>query len=617
MEYPRELKVKVSKIFGEQDVYITLYSGLTSFVGTNASGKTQTLRALRDKLKQEIGKDKVRYLSSNRIGSMEQYRSKVNQYNYATNDYSFGDQGTRAVRHEIETANGDFFTMDDRKDVYIKVAERLSVLFHRQIFIRWDAGQMKVFFGKKGGEEEYSVAAEASGLVNVISILAALFDEAVEVLLIDEPEVSLHPQLQSYLMREIKGTAIKYKKTIIIATHSAEMIELNTVQDLSNLVFFKDRELPKQISPETSELRNVKLNDFLLRMSLTYTEGFFAKKILLIEGSSDMIICRYLSNELGLNLDVAGSQIIPVEGKGQFPVITKLFRLIGKEVCVLTDLDGFIDDNEVINLFSTLPNATEIANCHGNDKLQDMIGAIKTKIEELIRRNKANMTEIYHLHPYWVNRDQKADEDKPIRRALIAKLFTASDEDVLQWPEGEEWKKLKTRITVLFDILEKVGCFVLRKGALESYYSFASDTTYAGKPSAAIIEIRKLQEKENCEAIREQYADIIRALKYAALDENVDESFAIKKELYSELSLVLGILKVESTETELMSVIKQTKGNSKSLFEYEIINENSSIGVKVSLQSTIMDANGFPFKAFVGDNANQVINNNIHLISTL
>lgn len=48
MVYPKELKFKVDKIFGSQDVTITLYSGLTTFVGTNGSGKTQTLKALRD-----------------------------------------------------------------------------------------------------------------------------------------------------------------------------------------------------------------------------------------------------------------------------------------------------------------------------------------------------------------------------------------------------------------------------------------------------------------------------------------------------------------------------------------------------------------------------------------
>ena len=48
MDYPKKLNFKVDKIFGSQDVAITLYSGLTTFVGTNGSGKTQTLKALRN-----------------------------------------------------------------------------------------------------------------------------------------------------------------------------------------------------------------------------------------------------------------------------------------------------------------------------------------------------------------------------------------------------------------------------------------------------------------------------------------------------------------------------------------------------------------------------------------
>lgn len=611
MDYPYELSINVKKIFGDADVKITLYSGLTTFVGTNASGKTQTLKAIRDKLRNEPGGEKVRYLSSNRIGAMEQYRSQIGQYSYSPDGFTLGGQDEKRVRHKIETSTGDFFTMDDRKDVYIKVAERLSVLFNRQIFIRWDAGRMKVFFAKTESKEEYSVAAEASGLVNVISILAALFDETIEILLIDEPEVSLHPQLQSYLLREMKNAADKYRKTIIISTHSAEMIELNKAEDLSNFVFFKDKELPKQIAPNTPELNNQQLKDFLLRMSLIYNEGFFARKVMLIEGSSDMIMCRYLCNRLNLNLDVAGSQIIPVEGKGQFPVITKLFRLLGKDVCVLTDLDGFTDDNNVINLFSTLPEATEIANKHGNGDLQTMIRDIKTELNKLIRTNRANMTNIYEQHPYWINRDLETEESKIVRRALIAQLFTTNEDNLSTWPATKEWKSIKTRVAALYDILEELGCFVLRRGAIESYYTFASNTTFNGKPSAAVTEISGLKDYSD-EQISSMYNDLIRALKYAALDKTVDESFAVKKELYSELALVLGVLKDDVTEAGLYSVIKQAKGSAESLFEYSIVHEDNRYGVNISLRSEIIDVDGFPFKAFVGDNVNQIIDTKVH-----
>ncbi len=611
MKYPKTLNVKVENIFGDQDVQITLYSGLTIFVGTNASGKTQTLKKIRDIMRNEVGSNKVRYLSSNRIGNMERYRSKIDQYTYTTDDYTFGDQATKRARLQIETACGDFFAMDERKDVFIKVSERLSVLFNRNIFIRWDAGQMKVFFGKTDSEQEYSVAAEASGLVNVISILAALFDESVEVLLIDEPEVSLHPQLQSYLLREMKNVVKKYNKTIIISTHSAEMIELNKASDLCNYIFFRKNTLPKQISPDAPELNSVKLKEFLLRMSLIYNEGFFAKKVLLIEGSSDMILCRYLCNRLDLNLDVAGSQIIPVEGKGQFPIITKLFRLIGKEVCVLTDLDGFTDDNSIINLFSELPEGTKIANDHGNENLQSMIREIKTKIDEVIRSTKDNMISIYSQHPYWINRDLEAGEDKIIRRALVAQLFTVDEDELLTWPDSQEWTSLKKRITVLLDILEELGCFILRKGAIESYYTFSPNTTFNGKPSAAAHEVSCWEEKST-EQIYEHFSDITRSLQFAALEKNVDESFAVKKELLSELALILGILPEVSTEKEILSCIKQSKGSVDSLFDYKIINENKRLGVEVSLKSEIIDVAGFPFKAFVGDNVNSLIDEKIH-----
>lgn len=610
MDFPNTLNLQVKHVFGNQEIPITLYSGFTTFVGTNASGKTQTLKALRDKLKATIGADKVRYLSSNRIGTMEQYRSKTNQYDYSVDSFNIGDRKVKKVRQQIETATGDFFTMDECKDVFIKVAERLSVLFGKQIYIRWDDGNMKVFFGENGSDDEYSVIAEASGLVNVISILAALFDENIKILLIDEPEVSLHPQLQSYLMREMKTAVKEYEKTIIISTHSAEMIELNKAEDLSNFVFFKNNELPKQISPDAGELKNKQLQDFILRMSLIYNEGFFARKILLIEGSSDMIICRYLCNRFSLNLDVAGSQIIPIEGKGQFPVITKLFRLIGKDVCILTDLDGFTDDNNVVNVFSDLPEATKLANKHGNDDLQTMIRDIKTKTETLINTNKDDLNTIYENHPYWINRDKEAEENKILRRAMVAQLFTVSDAELESWPASSEWKSLKVRINVLMGILEELGCFVLRKGAVESYYATASNTTYNSKPSAAALEVSGLQEKEN-EEIKIQFADLIRALEYASLDKKVDESFAVKKELLSEIALVLGILEDGSSDKEIFSAIKQAKGNAESLFNYTIIEDENHKGVEVSIKSKIIDVEGFPFKVFVGDNVNQIVNTHV------
>ena len=341
-------------------------------------------------------------------------------------------------------------------------------------------------------------------------------------------------------------------------------------------------------------------------MGIVYKEAFFAKKVFLIEGSSDLILCHYLSSRFHFHLDVAGAQIIPVEGKGQFPVVAKLFRMIGKEVVVLTDLDGFTDDNSVVNLFSGTAKATQIANDHGYGDFQEFVRNIKGTLDRTIQMHKENICPIYQNHPYWINHDPEVDEDKKIRRAMVAMLFTENDDTIATWVDSDEWEKIKRMLTTLFDELGKLGCFVLRKGAVESYYLHSSNTTFNGKPSAAALETTALAVDDDAQ-VREQYLDLLRALEFAALDKSVDESFAVQKELLSELALLLGILNEQTTENQISSAIKQVKGTNSSLFDYHVITDGTRLGLEVCIKSGIINVTGFPFEIYQGDNVNQVI----------
>jgi len=284
MTYPIEKEVEIN----EEIIKLTIYSGLTILIGPNGSGKTRVLKQLKKCSFDDIDISQIRYLSSNRIGDLEQYRSRINQYDYSNDDYTLGDKSTKRAKHQIEIAKGDFFVMDDRKDVFIKVSERLSVLFNRNMFIRWDSGKLKVFFSKKDSDKEYSVILEASGLLNLVSML-----------------------------NEIKKVAGDYneqgKKLIVMSTHSTEMIDINKVNDLPNYVFFlDDGSAPKQIEQSDDVLKNKKLKELIIRMSQSYKSAFFSKRPLLVEGISDLILCNYFDNKYELNLGVAGTQIVPI-----------------------------------------------------------------------------------------------------------------------------------------------------------------------------------------------------------------------------------------------------------------------------------------------------------------
>ena len=111
--------------------------------------------------------------------------------------------------------------------------------------------------------------------------------------------------------------------------------------------------------------------------------------------------------------------------------------------------------------------------------------------------------------------------------------------------------------------------------------------------------------------LKEAKNNWIASLKFVTIGQIVDESKIIKRELLSELALILGMLNEATTEKEILTEIKRVKGIDLTLFAYKVINENGRLGVEIFLNTKIMDVTGFPFKAFVGDHVNNLVEANV------
>jgi energy-coupling factor transporter ATP-binding protein EcfA2 len=328
--FPFQVNAHIESHNGAINRTFAIHSGLTVLIGPNGSGKTHLLRGLIKTSVPHAGGKHVRFISAGRIGVLENFRSDYDgqrgtpRYDAAT----YGTKGDASRRHKIETMVGDFQTLAARADIYIKIQERLRKLFKRDLFIEWEGGNLKISFATLAIDSRpYSSGREASGLMHLVAILAALYDDEIGVLLIDEPEVSLHPQLQAFLLREILGVADlpsagTNKKLVIIATHSTEMIRIAAPRDLLSLVFCYDLNANLvQVSPGAGELQNKKIQGLIARLGQEHKLSLFCKRPLLVEGPSDAIICTALANKLDLNLEAAGSQLLPVVGKGQMPIV--------------------------------------------------------------------------------------------------------------------------------------------------------------------------------------------------------------------------------------------------------------------------------------------------------
>lgn len=598
MEFPLSITANINSYEGNFSRAIELRSPLTFIVGPNGSGKTHLLKGLKESFNIPSDK-KVRFISAGRLAPLEQYRSKTNQYSYDIDEARLGDKDVGKQRHQIETISGDFHTLYKCPDILIKVQERLRKLFKRDIKIEWDSGYLKVFFLRVGASNTYySSAREASGLLHLVGILSALYDDELGVLLIDEPEVSLHPKLQAFLLKEITRVAgipgeDGYKKIIVMATHSTEMIKISKTDDLLSFIFCNDlKEKPIQIPKDAGELKNTHVKSLVARLGQEHKLALFSRTPLLVEGPSDVIICNTLSDKLYLNLEAAGSQILPINGKEAMPETVKLFRLMGKIPTVLVDADAFTDSLDLVRAYFHNEQIRNAADRLVSEKGHSGILALAKNIYDdfclLVQNNWDSIASIAQEHSYFT-----LSENELLNKKRSA-LCTVFNEQNL----NDDWNNIKNRLCVLFDFFEETGLFILRKGALESYYH--DNNAITDKVDDAVTESEKILSlsEDNLES---RYQDIIKCLKYASNSEPIDESRAIRDELLSFISPIHAHY-AEGEEN------LNTLGRQSSIF-YNRINDEGKL--EISITSKVLDVKGFPIILNKDDDVRKVINNSL------
>ena len=143
------------------------------------------------------------------------------------------------------------------------------------------------------------------GIWSVFTICAALYDAKDNTtIVIDEPELSVHPALQKKLIQLL----IEYseKVQIIICTHSPYFIDWNAIADGANLIrVVKQNNNSKcfQIKDDSRKAIRGIINDINNPhvLGIEASEVFFLEDgIILVEGQEDVVIFNRISKEVGI-----------------------------------------------------------------------------------------------------------------------------------------------------------------------------------------------------------------------------------------------------------------------------------------------------------------------------
>lgn len=239
--------LKISELKG-QSALLTGLNNINLIMGRNGAGKSRFLRDIESMIGQEVAEFHIRYVSPERAGSFKRDGNVMtNMSNDATwirhsrsrnqvNDFKsasamlFRDAETNYLRRLEE----DKSIRDDHSRTFRN--DRLSRINRLLTNISLEKGPSDYEFRSLADGALISPDQISSGESEAVALAAEIlyfFDtldaEKMNVLLLDEPDVHLHPDLQARLGKLIIGMLDEFKEqidrvTVCVSTHSTPFI---------------------------------------------------------------------------------------------------------------------------------------------------------------------------------------------------------------------------------------------------------------------------------------------------------------------------------------------------------------------------------------------------------
>lgn len=314
---------------------------------------------------------------------------------------------------------------------------------HNKFLLRMGFEPVTLRDGQTAMVSEVEIVSHGSGMRCALPILAALTSPDIKYLLIDEPELSLEARAQKVL-KELLLEAGQAGKTVLVATQSHIFLNKDNVA-CNYVVINQGGRLGLEQVLEKKKLLDLTFN--LLGNLLE--DLFFPSNFLIVEGSSDQVVCEKVATLLGIptgKVKIISAQGIDNVSDAYKSIKNTLVPLLAdhspysKRVVVLLDRPSFDASRSVDEIQDALKERCIVLD---EPSLEEYV---PEDLFEMAGRNKAidldNLKEKATEHKY-AKKDETLKALRELKREISSALAAAlRHEDLDKIPKIRDAVKL-------------------------------------------------------------------------------------------------------------------------------------------------------------------------------